>query len=243
MSGTNQGESHMDAGGAYGAKLGIEVLKRTAPSAIAWVSTYVRGVTLLMVGPSAAGKTSFADYLIMGRLDPETHHMTTVEETISPTFSIDVGKNSMYKLRVRRAYDEPGQVGPMAHANLVKTNKPHALIVLLDINGSVSENKKWISEFSINLERVFNENPKCRKRLKSVVVCMNKRDKLKSMRILVSRTKAIQKALIESLATTLGAQRVQQIPILPCVSVLTKEYGSTLIDAIIARLAKDAGSK
>ncbi len=225
--------------GAIAVKVGIEAIKRTAPAGIAWVSTYIRGATILIVGPSASGKTSFSDYLNYGILSPISHHITTTEETSSPTFAIDIGNNSTLKLRVRKTLDEPGQIGPMAHAKLVKQHRPHAIFIVLDAKKPQADINEWASEFCENLERIIHESPPVRRKIKSIIVCINKRDVLNDENEFQLIVDNLRTLLTEKLRTIIGEQKAKQIPILPCVSVLTQNYGSTLADAAIAKLAKD----
>ncbi|WP_420326102.1 GTPase domain-containing protein [Mameliella sp.] len=229
----------MDGGaGAVGIKFGIEVLKRTLPSGLAWVKTYVKGVNLLILGPSNSGKTTFSDYLIYGIFNPESQHITTVEETPSPTFEIKLGKGEALKLNVRKSLDEPGQVGPMEHANLVKLRKPHAILLVLDVSQPIEENKKWLLEFCEHFERVLQETGPLKKKIKSIIVVLNKRDKVANSAHYSSRSKAVRKILTSSLGGVLGAHRAKAIPVLPCVSVLSDGHGTAQIDAVISTFAK-----
>ncbi len=225
--------------GAIALKIGIEIAKRTIPSGIAWASTYVRGNNILLVGPSNSGKTKFSDYMIYGLLMPASRHITTVEEVKSPTFEIDVGSNATLKLRVRKSLDQPGQNGPIAHANLVKEKRPHGLLMILDASQKMNDTNKWVKEFCLNLDRVLREAPTAQKKLKSIVVCMNKRDLVTNANHMQSRIDGVHSTLVGGLSAVLGKQRASEIPVLPCVSVLKEEYGSTLADTLIATIAKE----
>lgn len=227
--------------GAIALRLGIEALKRTLPAGISWVSDYVRGVNLLIVGPSASGKTTFSDYLVYGLLDPEADHITTLEEEKSPVFTIEVGKNNTLKLKVRKLLDEPGQIGPVAHANLVKTQRPHAILVILDVSETAEYLKAWVGEFCENLERVLREDKRLVKKIRSFIVVLNKKDKVSIENHFISRKKTVKKSVVDGLGPVLGRQQSKTIPIMPCVSVLT-EHGTTLIDSVISTLAKQVAA-
>ena len=217
--------------------LAISALERTAQSSLSWFTTRLRGITLLIIGPPNSGKTAFFDYLVSGYLFSESGHITTIKVKTSPTFSIPIGNNNTLNLRVRRSFDTPGQIGFLAQSDLIKNKRPHAVLLVLDSTTSASSLKNRTSEFCTNLSRVLNESPALKKRLRSLIICLNKRDKVRNAQHFSARFHAVRSELEKGLATTIGLQSVQSITVMPCVSVRTPVYASTLIDDVIAKLA------
>ena len=216
----------------------IEESKRATPKGLAWIKTRARGVDLLVLGPSESGKTCFSDYLIHGLLRPEAEHITTIEVKRSSNFAIPIGRNNSLTLRVRRSIDTPGQIGPIAHANLIKEKRPHAILVVLDSSSRVADLRNWISEFCVHVDRVLRETPAAKKKIRSFIVCLNKRDKVNNAQHYKARSQGVRRELQDGLGSTLGEHYVNSIPIMECVSVENSVYGPKLLDAIIAEIAK-----
>ena len=230
--------------GAISARLAISVLQRTAPAALERVTARIRGITLLLIGPSGAGKTAFFDYLNYGLLLPESEHVTTVQARSSGPLALSIGKDARLKLRVRRSTDPPGQHGPMAHADLIGAKRPHAVLLILDSTAPVPDLKAWVSEFCKHAERVFGQSSAHKRKIRSFIVCLNKADKSRSPQHFSARHRAVRECLVEGLAAALGNHYVQSIPILRCVSVLTSQDKPTLlIDTAIAKLALQVREK
>ena len=223
--------------GAIAAQLGLQVMRRHSPKALDWIKSRTRGITLLLVGPSGSGKTTFFEYLHYGILSPESQHLTTVETTWSKPVSLPIGQNEHLKLHVRRTLDTPGQYGANAHANLIDEVRPHAVLLILDSTARVVDLRDWTRDFCVHADRVFRRHPARKRKIRSLVVCLNKADKENGARYFPTRSHAVRACLVDGLTPTLGAHRVQSIPILRCVSVLTSQHGSRFIDAAIAKLA------
>ena len=222
--------------GATSVRPGVEAAERVAPKRISWLTTYAKGRELLILGPSGAGKTTFAEYLRLGTLDPEGIHEMTYMVTKSPTFSVRMGREGAVTLKVRRAVDTPGQVGPVQHANLVGQRKPHVVIVMLDSSKALPATTRWLRLFCSRLDTVLRQKPSVERRLSKILVVLNKRDKTNKAK-LARMKRGVQNVLREYLSVVLGAQRARSIPVLECISVRTKR-GAALIDNVIGDLAK-----
>jgi len=209
---------------------------RAAPKGWARLRTYAKGKEILVLGPSSAGKSKFAQYLRLGTLDPEGSREMTYHLTKSPTFVVHVGADGRLALNVRRAVDTPGQTGPIQHALLVGERKPHAVIVLLDSTKSVSATSRWMSLFCNHLDTVLRRGHHIRRKLREIVVLLNKRDKI-DQPAFDELEQTVRAELDRYLAVPLGKQRAAAIPILECISIQTPQ-GSDLIDNVIAYLAQ-----
>lgn len=229
-------ESNMD-GTAVGLKLGMEILKKTTPTGLAWVSTYLKGKELLLLGPGGVGKSSISDYLEYGVLEPEDDHNRTHRVKKTSTFSLKMGKEGMLKLNIKRVVDTPGQVGPTAHAELVKERRPHAIIIVMDINYSIEIIEGWIIEFCEHLDELVRSNKKVISKLKSINIILNKTDKISDV-ILKSKKQDVKKSVTREFKSILGPQRSRKIPCDACISIQNDE-GSILIDNIIRKIAKE----
>lgn len=213
-----------------------EAVGRAAPKGLARLRTYAKGKEILVVGPSSAGKSKFAQYLRLGTLDPEGTREMTYHLTKSPTFVVQVGPDGRLALNVRRAVDTPGQTGPIQHAKLVGLRKPHALIVLVDSTKTVLATARWLSLFCNQLDTILRRGAYTRRKLREIVVLLNKRDKIDSSDFRQLK-ESVRKELNRYLTVPLGAQRAAAIPILECISIQTPE-GTALIDTVIAYLAQ-----
>jgi septum formation topological specificity factor MinE len=215
---------------------GVKTTRRIPVRGLSRLTTYARGKEILILGPGSAGKTKFAQYLQLGALDPEGQREMTYCVTKSPAFVVNVGQEQGLMLEVRRAVDTPGQVGPVQHANLVADRQPHALIVMLDCSSAVSSTIRWLHIFCSTLDTILRRGPYAVRRLKAIVVVLNKRDKISSTEVAQLR-QAVTEVLQQHLSVPLGADRVRSIPILECISVQTKQ-GTALIDEVISELAE-----
>ena len=148
-----------------------------------------------------------------------------------------MGQDQRLQLHVRTSVDPPGQVGALAHANLIKKERPDAILLVLDSTAPSADLSDWTSKFCRHAERVFLESLGYREELRSFIVCLNKMDKKRGRQYFSARRNAVRTCLEDGLANTLGKDRVDSIQILPCVSVRNSQYGTQLIDDVIAELA------
>ncbi len=210
---------------------------RPAPvKGLSRLTTYIRGKEILILGPGSAGKTKFAQYLRWAALDPEGKREMTYAVTKSPAFVVGFGREEKLVLRVRRAVDTPGQVGPLQHALLVARRKPHAVIVILDCSGDPLATLRWFCLFCNALDTVLRKLASVARRLQEMVVILNKRDKIADKEF-AKLQQAARKVLERYLSVVWGEERVRSIPLLECVSVRTG-HGTALIDGVIAQLTE-----
>jgi signal recognition particle receptor subunit beta len=214
----------------------VETPRRVPVQGLARVTTYIRGKEILILGPGRAGKTKFAQYLRLAALDPEGKREMTYAVTKSPAFVLDLGREEGLVLRVRRAVDTPGQVGPLQHALLVARRRPHAVIVMLDCSGDPMSTLRWFYLFCNALDAVLRKVPYLARRLQEMVVLLNKRDKIDDREFAKLR-QAVRKVLERHLTVVWGEERVRSIPILECISVRTGR-GTALIDGVVAQLTQ-----
>jgi hypothetical protein len=214
----------------------VEMMRRTLVAWLSRLTTYARGKEILIVGPGSAGKTKFAQYLRWGALDPEGQRDMTYGITKSPAFVLGIGREPGLALRVRRAVDTPGHVGPRQHANLVGRRKPHAVVVMLDCSTALSATVRWLCLFCNSLDTVLRRGSYAARRLDTLVVVLNKRDQIEGGQSDELRQE-VRQVLNQYLSVPLGVERVGAIPILDCVSVQTGR-GTTLIDGVVAQLTQ-----
>ena len=144
----------------------------------------------------------------------------TYAVTRSPAFVVDLGREEGLVLRVRRAVDTPGQVGPLQHALLVVRRRPHAVIVMLDCSSDPLSTLRWFCLFCDALDSVLRKVSSAARRLQEMVVLLNKRDKIEDREFAKLR-QAVRRALERFLSVVWGEERVRSIPILECISVRT----------------------
>lgn len=226
----------MTGGEALAGKALYEIGKRIAPQGLSWGWGKLTGKDLLFLGPSASGKSCFWEYLRFGILPEQVEHDPTFRQLDKSMFKITLGKDGELKMTFRTTSDTVGHVGPIGHANLFIDHPPHAALIFLDNEKAQSTGTKWVRQFCTRLESVFDEEPKAKKKLRVMMVILNKRDALTEAEF-KQRRDAVKKALADNLKNVFTRQFVNRIPILPCISVET-DQGSKLADRVIERLAK-----
>ena len=211
-------------------------VRRGTPRGLARLRTFAKGKEILVLGPSTAGKSKFAEYLQFGRLHPEGEREMTYRLTKSPTFTLTLGADGRFVLNVRRTVDTPGQTGPVQHASLVGERKPHAIVIMLDCSKPLSTTVNWLRLFCNRLDTVLRRGHHIRKKISEIVVVLNKRDKITAAEC-EEFTARVREVLTRHLSVILGADRAKTLPILECISIQTSE-GPVLIDAVLAHLAE-----
>ncbi len=219
----------------------VETPRRVPLKGFARLAAYLRGKEILILGPGNTGKSKFAKYLRLAALDPEGIREMTYALTKSPAFALGVGGEEGFELTVRRTVDTCGQTGPLQHALLVARRQPHAVIVMLDCGVDPRSMLRWLCLFCDALDSILRKLPSARRRLQEMVVILNKRDKIDDREFAKLR-EAVRKALERFLTVVWGAERIQSIPILECISVRTGR-GTALIDGVIAQLAERLGAR
>lgn len=166
-------------------RLGITVLERAAPKAISWVKSVFFSKSIIVIGQSRAGKTSFVDFLRHGIFEDESDTGRTLEKTISGRFDVKLGKDKTLELIVESVSDLPGHVGATEHANETYKENPHAVVLLLDLTSPLKGEPDrssigWLTTYCDRLEMLWRANKKRKKnKIQSFVVLLNKKDKVK----------------------------------------------------------------
>ncbi|GAA5510027.1 GTPase domain-containing protein [Novipirellula caenicola] len=222
---------------AIGVSVGVEVIRRTVPSGLKWLSAYARGVEMLIVGPGDVGKTSISDYLQFGMLETYQQHEKTLEIQNSKTFQISIGRDEALKLRVRRTIDVPGQTGPVEHANLVRERRPHCVLIVLDSSKPIDTVSRWLSPFCERLDHIYREDSRLLKKNRGLFVALNKRDAVRRTTDFDARQRHVKKCLVNGLGDVIGKQSAKAIPVMPTIAVQSRD-GSELLDSLIRKVAK-----
>jgi GTPase SAR1 family protein len=179
-----QGGDVADPAGAIVGKVGVGLLRAVAPSAVAWLKTQVVGKTVLFVGPSRSGKTSFINYLRSGAYTDPSDAMPRTQ-AVKNTGSLQLkSPNGMVSIDLKKVVDTKGQDFPHDHAELVSKYRPHALCILTDASsdwsatGSNSDKsgRVWLEEFLEGLCEIKQKDSHIFRRLKSFVILVNKSD-------------------------------------------------------------------
>ena len=108
------------------------VIEHAAPAGIAVVKSWLKGKTLMVVGPSRAGKSTFVNYLQFGIFQHEQETSKTYAPAHGPKFNLTVGSTKSLQVLVKTTVDLPGQYSEVQLANEVFDIRPHVLVVVLD---------------------------------------------------------------------------------------------------------------
>ena len=207
-----------DIGGAIIGKVGVEVFKRASPHALAYFKNQFFGKTILFIGPSRAGKTSFINFMKSGNYAEPTDFMARTQTTKSAGRLQLSTKNGNLQIEIRQLIDSKGQDSPEAHADLVGKYRPHAICLLIDSSSewappgygdSNRHSRAWFEQFLMRLSEVREEYPHCTRRLKSFCVLLNKWDLVDDETVFNSRKRQIELILSQNLKGS--ATRICQI--------------------------------
>ncbi|WP_405070345.1 hypothetical protein OG558_12360 [Kribbella sp. NBC_01510] len=154
------------------------VIDRGAPAGLRLVRSWLRGQTVLIVGPGASGKTTFLQYLQFGIFLHEQEHQKTYHALESPRFNLALGPNKNLNVSIKTAVDLPGQDADIT--DIVVAQRPHAMVVILDCASKAKreESAKWLTEFLQLLDQRWLGKSTKKNRLRTMIVVMNKIDKL-----------------------------------------------------------------
>lgn len=193
-------EDNVTDAGAIVGKVGVGVLRAVAPGAVAWLKTQVAGKTILFVGPSRAGKTSFINYLRSGSYTDPSDGIPRTQNTKN-TGSLQLkSPNGMLSIDLKKIVDTKGQDFPRAHAELVSKYRPHALCVLADASSDWSSSnsnpdkngRAWLEEFLEGICEIRQTDHNIFRRLKSFTVLVNKSDLVTDESVRNRRSKQIK---------------------------------------------------
>jgi len=241
---TNQeptsGETDVPDGSAIALKLGIELVKRITPTGLAWIRAWFQGRKILVVGQPRAGKTSFVRYLQYGIFtDPDEKSPRTRKVRKSASFTVGMGKDQALKMQVRSTIDTVGQALASEHAANTVLHHPDALVIIVDLasdwRGQTEyQASHYLGEFCDHLAGELSEHKKLRKKLKAVVVVLNKKDLASNSKI-ISWRRGTERILEEKLRASFGA-RVKDVPILSC-SLIERHDTGRSANAVIEAIA------
>lgn len=226
--------------GVIGIELGVELLTRAAPAGIAWLTQRIRGKKILVVGQPRAGKTSFVTYFQYGVFtDPNLKSPKTRRIKKSAAFTVAMGNDQALKLQVGKTIDTVGQVSAEEHVRNVMKFKPNAVIVVLDLTSPWRGTNEYsaglyLDEFCLHLSERLQRNKAMRKKLRTVMVILNKKDAVRTDK--VNKWIGYSDKTIQNRLTPGYGARTNDIPIMPCTLVRSKEMGQSA-DAIISNLA------
>jgi hypothetical protein len=230
-----------EEGGAIAAEVILDLVARPTLNTLARVHTWVTGSEVLILGPARAGKSSFSEYIQYGLLEPEQETATTILPHQTASFRLAIGKNSSLEMKVKRAVDVAGEIGPIEHARLAEERRPQAIVVVLDASAPLKGKAKnatapWLTEFCKHLKQRVSENRKMKKRLRSLVFVANKCDKLANGS--VEQRLAVYKQVIRAHMAdeAFGPLRESEF-VLPCILVRNPR-GTELADAVVSRIAR-----
>ena len=156
------------------------VLERGAPTGFGIISSLLHGKTIMVVGPSRSGKTTFISYFQFGIFQDTQETEKTYHPVESPRFNLRLGPNRTLDVTVKTVVDLPGQYPDLSKE--VFEHRPHALVIILDMSAPQSDPNDprssaiWLEEFCNKLDQRWHGQKAQRNRLRSVILAMNKID-------------------------------------------------------------------
>ena len=205
------------------------------PKGFKYIKSLLTGKTIIIVGQERAGKTTFLDYFQYGFFEDEKDTEKTWDIAPTARFDVKLGRNEILEISVKTVIDVPGQIGANFQAKEIYRQKPHAILVFMDINRPLKDSSEWLTEFCRRLETYWRTNKRAGNRVKSIVLVLNKTDKTDAKTI-ESRKKAFKKILDAELKEARGGM-TGEISVVPTVMVNNAE-GTKSADGLIAHLAK-----
>jgi len=163
------------------------VIERGSPAGLGFIGSLLHGKTIMVVGPTQAGKTTFITYLQYGILQEEQQIDRTFKPKASPRFDLRLGPNRNLEVQVKTVIDLPGQ-STEQHLQ-VFGHRPQALVVILDMSAPLAASNDirstatWLEDFFSKLDQSWQGQKRRRNRLRSVIVALNKMDLVDKQRV------------------------------------------------------------
>ena len=226
--------------GATLLKVGVALIQRAAPTGLALLRSWLKGKEVMVVGQPRAGETTFIDYLQYGLFEDEKETEKTENVTPSARFSIKLGRDAALELSIKSVVDLPGQFGAVYQARLAAENRPHAIVIFTDLTRPLRGDSDraaaaWLQEFCRTLERHWRIQRRQHNRVKSIILVLNKRDKVDEKT--VAQRKAIFRKILDVELREACGQMLEEVAIMPC-TLVNNPDGTKAVDSVIAHLAK-----
>ncbi len=220
-------------------KVGIATVQQTAPRFWTYLKAQLKGKRILIVGQPRAGKTTLVDYLQYQTFEDEKETDKTHDPKRTGYFELQIGHQQRLKLIIKNVVDLPGQTGPVDHANLAFKHSPDGILILMDLTSPKTGERacgKWLTDFCERLEEKWRASGKSNRRLKSMIIVLNKRDKSDDKRV-DKQKKALRKIVDEHFRQGRGAM-LATVKVMPCILV-TNPDGTKFVDSIISTIARE----
>jgi GTPase SAR1 family protein len=216
-------------------KFGGTLVIRSAPKGLELIKSWWTGKTILIVGQPRAGKTTFLDYFHYGLWGDEKDTERTYFDLPSARFNVKVGRNETLQISVTTAVDTSGHMPAYQQAKNIFERKPHALLIFMDLTLPLKPSSEWLAELCRKFESHWRTSKSQRNRLKSIILVLNKKDKVDAKTI-TSRKRVFQKIIDAELKDARG-KMLDDIAIIPTAMVENPDKTKSA-DDLIAHLAK-----
>ena len=205
-----------------------------APQGIELVKSWWKGKTILIVGQLRAGKTTFLEYFQHGFWGDIKETERTLESVPTARFTVKLGRNESLELYVSTVIDTSGQSPTYQLAEKTFEKNPHAILIFMDLTQSLSKSEEWLYGFCRKLEDYWRANKTKANRIRTIILALNKIDKVDE-EVIKTRRKVFQKILDAELRDTRGI-KLKNIRIMPSVMV-TNSKQTAFADDLIKHLA------
>lgn len=206
-----------------------------APRGLEIIKSWWKGETILIIGQERAGKTTFLDYFHYGLWGDERETVRTLKDLPTARFNIKLGRDEALEICITTAIDTSGQAPHFQQAEKAFAENPHALLIFMDLSKPLKTSSEWLTELCKRLETYWRTNKRKRNRIQSIILVLNKKDKVDAKAI-ASRKKSFQKILDSQLKDARG-KMLDDIAIMPTV-IVTNPDNTKSVDNLIAHLAK-----
>jgi GTPase SAR1 family protein len=205
-----------------------------APQGIELVKSWWKGKTVLIVGQLRAGKTTFLEYFQHGFWGDEKETERTQESVPTARFTVKLGRNESLELYVSTVIDTSGQAPTYQLAEKSFEKNPHAILIFMDLTQPLKKSEEWLYDFCRKLEDYWRSHKAKVNRIRTIVLVLNKIDKV-DYEMIKTRRKAFQKILDAELRDTRGS-KLKSVRIMSVVMV-TNPKQTILADDLIKHLA------
>lgn len=196
--------------------------------------------TMMVVGPSLAGKTSLIDYLQYGILLPEGQRGRT-RRPVYAKHIIKKDNKSSLEMRIKSALDVPGPLPPQVQATDAIGEAPNLLVVMIDPTND--EIKNWLDSFLVDYVANYQgpDGNAARRKHPVLFFVINKIDKIEH-----KQRENIQqqyRAIITAKLSSIFGSRASDLPLLLCSLIDTDEAVSLARNVAITIALELANSR